>query len=79
MVRNVVLSNINNKIARLHVAISSLLINYFVIKKVKAGSSTRSTVLATAEMMNTLEPNKPRHLDICIHHASIFLVLFCQR
>lgn len=36
MVRNIVLSNINNKIARLHVAIRSLLINYLVVKKVEA-------------------------------------------
>lgn len=38
MVRDIVFSNINNIITRVHASVRSLLINNFVIKKVEASS-----------------------------------------
>ena len=80
MVRDVVFSNINNKITRLHVAIISLLINYFVVKKVKSGSSTGDLLISIQSVQEYARAfHKPVHLDICIHDSGVFLVLLCQR
>lgn len=76
MVRNIVLSDINNEITRIYNSIGSFIVILVVIKNIKA--SIGAAPIISESLSIQISPSLPSYFRICIHSIHLLPILLCK-